>query len=355
MTRARAKPRQIRRGTQSVTAQDVAREVGVSPMTVSRVIAGSANVSEETRERVLAAASALNYAPNTAARTLASAAPARFGLLFSNPSSAWLSSLLVGTLDETGRRGAQLLIAPCEPGSPRSERAAVNRMVAGQVAGLLLPPPLCESPAVLKAIIAAGAPAVAIAMGVPRADISCVRVDDEKAAAEMTRRLLVLGHRHIGFITGNPNQSASARRLAGFERAMREFGVGARKSVAQGEFSYASGLAAANRLLDRKDRPTAIFASNDDMAAAAVSLAHRRGLDVPRDLSVAGFDDTAVATTLWPELTTIRQPIARMAAAAVELLLRGIQERRAGGRAAISDLVLEHLLVERGSTAPPRA
>jgi LacI family transcriptional regulator len=340
--------RQLRRGSQAVTAADVAREVGVSPMTVSRVIAGAGNVSEDTRERVLSAAKALNYAPNAAARSLASASPSRFGLLFSNPSGNYLSSLLVGTLDEMGRRGSQLIIARCEAGDAKSEREAIRQI--GQVAGMLLPPPLCESPAVLRAIAAAKTPAVAIAMGVPRGDISCVRIDDQKAAHDMMWHLLSLGHRHIGFIAGNPDQSASERRLAGFEQAIRQFGQGARKTVVPGQFTYASGLAAARRLLDRKDRPTAIFASNDDMAAAVVSLAHRRGLDVPRDLSVAGFDDTAIATTLWPELTTIRQPIADMAARAVDLLMQELKDHRAGARPKASDIVLEHALVERAST-----
>ncbi len=319
-------------------------------MTVSRVFAGG-NVSTDVRERVLAAARRLNYAPNAAARSLASAAPARFGLLFSNPSSAYLSALLVGTLDELGRRGLQLTIARCEPGDAASERAAMRQILAGQVAGVLLPPPLCESATVLRAIATSRTPAVAIATGEAREDMSAVRIDDFAAAREMTAHLLELGHRHIGFIAGDPNQTASACRRAGFEQAMRDAGSGARASAAQGHFTYASGLSAAQRLLDRKDRPTAIFASNDDMAAAVVSLAHRRGLDVPRDLSVAGFDDTAVATTLWPELTTIRQPIADMAAAAVDLLEREVREHRAGGRPAPSDIVMAHTLVKRQSTA----
>lgn len=323
-------------------------------MTVSRVLAGAGNVSVDVRERVLAAARRLNYAPNAAARSLASAAPARFGLLFSNPSSAYLSALLVGTLDEMGRRGLQLTIARYEPGDPASERGAIRQILAGKAAGVLLPPPLCESAAVLRAIAASRTPAIAIATGGPREDMSCVRIDNVEAAHEMTAHLLKLGHRHIGFIAGHPNQTASAQRRAGFERAMRDFGGGARSSIVQGQFTYASGLAAARRLLDRKDRPTAIFASNDDMAAAVVSFAHRMGLDVPRDVSVAGFDDTAIATTLWPELTTIRQPIAGMAAAAVELMVQELHERRAGRSVKFADRVMEHQLVKRQSTSAIR-
>jgi LacI family transcriptional regulator len=117
--------------------------------------------------------------------------------------------------------------------------------------------------------------------------------------------------------------------------------------IQQGYFTYRSGLEATETLLTRKNPPTATFASNDDMAAAAVSVAHRRGLDVPRDLSVVGFDDTPTATTVWPELTTVRQPIAAMAGSAIELLLRSIRQRTDGDARVVSDHVMAHVLIKR--------
>jgi LacI family transcriptional regulator len=354
MTKSKSPPPAGRRRSEFVTAHDVARRVGVSAMTVSRVVAGAKNVGVDTRKRVLAAVQELNYRPNTAARTLASAMPARVGLLYSNPSNAYLSALLVGALDEMSRRGSQLIIADCAPGDARSERRAVRGMLKGQIAGILLPPPLCESPAVLAEIAAAGSVAVGIAMGEASAKISCVRIDDRKAAYDMTNHLIQLGHRRIGFIAGHPNQKASAQRQAGFERAMSEAGPGMRPGIVQGYFSFQSGLEAAEQLLDRKSRPSAIFASNDDMAAAAISVAHRRGLETPGDISIAGFDDTAIATTVWPELTTIRQPIAEMAARAVDLLHTELQQRKAGIDFAMRDIVMPHELVERGSVAGVR-
>jgi LacI family transcriptional regulator len=123
--------------------------------------------------------------------------------------------------------------------------------------------------------------------------------------------------------------------------------------VEQGYFTFRSGIDAGERLIDRDDRPTAIFASNDDMAAAAISVAHRRGLHVPDDLSIVGFDDTSLATTTWPEITTIRQPIAAMAEAAVEMLLGQIRDRRMGhGQGAGEDRVLDHQLIIRESSGP---
>jgi LacI family transcriptional regulator len=176
-----------------------------------------------------------------------------------------------------------------------------------------------------------------------------------KAMREMTLYPIEQGHSRIAFIKGQPTQTASGQRLAGFEAAMEESGIEVDPAlVVQGYFSYKSGLEAAEKLLARKRLPTAIFASNDDMAAAAISVAHRRGLDVPNDLSVVGFDDTPVATTVWPELTTIRQPIAAMAEAAINLLLHKIRRPKDRHAQAAVDHLVPYVLVKRDSVAPPR-
>jgi LacI family transcriptional regulator, galactose operon repressor len=335
-----------------VTAEDVARRAGVSPMTVSRVINGYKNVREATREAVLAAAKELSYAPNLAARSLASAEQARIGLPYVNPSAAYISEFLVGMLDEVGRHGAQLVLVRCEPGDVAAERAAVRQLIGGQVSGVLLMSPLSDSAAMREEVEASGLPTVLVGASAPHGDFSCVRIDDRKAAFDMTQRIIELGHRRIGFISGHPNMAASAERQAGFELALRELAPGAEKTIVQGYFSYQSGLLAAERLLSGKKPPSAIFASNDDMAAAVVSVAHRRGLDVPRDVTVVGFDDTSIATTLWPELTTVRQPIGKMAAAGVKLLLGKMRSRRDGAHEAASNMIMAHTLIERQSSAP---
>jgi LacI family transcriptional regulator len=135
---------------------------------------------------------------------------------------------------------------------------------------------------------------------------------------------------------------------------MADAGLQDEEAVEQGFFTFRSGLDAAERLLDRKTPPTAIFASNDDMAAAVISVAHRRGFHVPGDLTVVGFDDTSPATTVWPELTTIRQPVSAMAAAAVELLLADLRHRRGGGGGLSQEMVLDHELIIRQSSGPPK-
>lgn len=321
-------------------------------MTVSRVINGEKNVRESTREAVNAAIKALNYAPNPAARSLAGADLIRIGLLYSNPSAAYLSEFLVGSLDQCSRSNIQLIVEKCDEG--RAEEAAA-RLVASGVDGIILPPPLCDFADVTRALHEANTPAVAVATGSPPDDVSAVRIDDFAAAQTMTRRLIGLGHRRIGFIKGHPNQTASRQRHEGHLAALAEAGLpSAEELVAQGYFTYRSGFEAAERLLALKAPPTAIFASNDDMAAATIAAAHRAGLDVPRDLTVVGFDDSALATTVWPELTTIRQPIADMSRQAVTLLFDEIRSRRAGEKAQHPHALQAFALVERQSDGPPK-
>ncbi|HVZ99170.1 MAG TPA: LacI family DNA-binding transcriptional regulator [Caulobacterales bacterium] len=343
--------RTSRRGGKAATAEDVARLARVSPMTVSRVVNGEKNVSATTREAVLAAVRQLSYAPNFAAKSLASAEQPRVGLPFANPSAAYLTEFLIGMLDQLGRAGAQLVLVRCEPGEALSERAAMRQLLEGQVSGVLLTAPLSDSASIRQAIAEAETPAVVVGAGRFYGDISHVRIDDRQAAYDMTRKIVALGHRKLGFISGHPNQTASAARTAGFQAAVRDLAPDARVWMEQGYFTFQSGLGAAERLLSGEERPSAIFASNDDMAAAAVSVAHRRGLDVPRDLSVVGFDDTAIATTLWPELTTVRQPIGDMGIQAVNLLLQQIRARRDGVAFKPADIVMPHVLIERQSSA----
>jgi LacI family transcriptional regulator len=342
-----------RRSRGSVTVQDVAREAGVSAMTVSRVVNGGTNVRETTREAVLAAIAKLNYSPNSAARSLAAGEATQIGLLYSNPSTAYLSQFLIGALAAARRAGCHLVLEACEGERPEEQAEATRGFIQTHVQGVILPPPLSEAGAVRDELEAAGIPWVSVAMGLPPAGSLNVRIDDFAAASAMTRHLIDLGHRTIGFIRGNPNQTSSGERYRGFMAAVEAAGLdlGA-MPVEQGYFTFRSGIVASERLLDRPVPPTAIFASNDDMAAATVGVAHRRGLHVPQDLSVVGFDDTALATTMWPELTTVRQPIAAMAEAALTMLL---DELRAPGAPEDGQQVLAHELIVRESSGPPPA
>lgn len=342
----------VRRKGRAVTIDEVAALANVSPMTVSRVVNGYGKVRESTRERVTQAVRELGYTPNQAASSLAAAQDTRIALIYTNPSAAYLRELLVGALNGASRTAAQLVIDTWENFDAEQQRHAA-RALAKTVAGAILPPPLCESKAIVSELVNAGVAVVAIASGRFSQEISSVRIDDFHASREITAHLIALGHTRIGYIKGNPNQTASARRYEGFQAAMSEAGLTLDSAlVQQGYFTYRSGLDATEKLLGLRKPPTAIFASNDDMASAVISVAHRRGLDVPRDLSVVGFDDTSAATTVWPELTTIHQPIASMADSAIDILLRNIRRKDRNTRVVV-DHVLPHQLVSRDSVAPP--
>jgi LacI family transcriptional regulator len=321
-------------------------------MTVSRVINGAPNVRPATREAVTAAITALDYVPNPAARTLASANLIRIGLLYSNPSAAYLSELLMGVLDQVSTGNVQLVVEKC--GHDGDNEAVVHRLIKNGIDGLILPPPLCDSPAVAELLVRCGMPAVAIASGQPSNDLCAVSIDDRRAACEMTEYIRALGHQRIAIILGDANQTVTQRRFQGYRDALARSGLlQIDELVAHGLFTYRSGLDAAEYLLGLKDPPTAIFASNDDMAAATVAVAHRRGLDVPGDLTVCGFDDTALATTIWPELTTIRQPIAEMSRVAIEVLLGEVKRCRAGEQRKSPHVLIDFALIRRQSDAAP--
>jgi LacI family transcriptional regulator len=334
------------------TIADVAKESGFSPMTVSRVINGEKNVRETTRQAVLGAVKKLNYSPNLAARTLAGADQIRIGLLYSNPSAAYLSRFLVGSLEQARLSHVQLIIKDCADEEDAVE--AIHALIASNVDGIIMSPPLCDSEELLKMIGDEAILAVVVANWHPPESVSAIRIDDIAAAAEMTRHILSLGHRRIGFIKGNPLHKASSQRLAGFEFALQEAGIALDSSlIVDGQFTYRSGLSAAETLLSLPERPTAIFASNDDMAAATVTVAHRYHLDVPGDLTVCGFDDTDFAQSIWPELTTIHQPIASMSRAAIDLLVEHIRDQRAGRERQSTEKLMDFTFVRRDSDAPP--
>lgn len=326
-------------------------------MTVSRVVNGDPRVRESTREKVLEAVRALDYVPNPAARSLAGGRHCRIVLIHANPSAAFLSELLVGALAEAVLADAELVVETRPEAEDPSAFAA--RLASHRIDACLLPAPLCDDPLLVESLSRAGLPVVQIATGTPSAMAHAVTIDDEAAAHAMTRRLVSLGHRRIGLVCGAPDQTASALRRAGYERALAEAGITVESALIEaGDFTYRSGMQAAERLLDLPQPPSAIFASNDDMAAGCMASAHRRGLDVPRDLSICGFDDTAMATTVWPELTTIRQPIARMARSAVQIAATHIRRRDAGPAGSPQEVRRECLpyeLVARDSDGPAPA
>lgn len=321
-------------------------------MTVSRVINGEGNVREETRVNVLSAIEKLNYAPNRAARSLAGGAQLRIALMFDNPSASYLSEFLMGALEEASKIDAHLEVQNCE--TPSDALKLMRKLAEGGISGFILPPPLCDDQRVLDLANEIGAIAIAVGPGKAVGTSGTVMIDDFEAAYDMTKHIIGLGHTKIGFIIGNPEQISSGRRLNGFTSAMEDAGLEIdNRMVVQGRFTYRSGLAAAEKLLALPERPTAIFASNDDMAAATVAVAHRNDLEVPTDISVCGFDDTAMASTIWPELTTIRQPIREMTGWAVGAIARISRAKRGDEQSRTEKSIMPYELIRRDSDAAP--
>lgn len=319
-------------------------------MTVSRVINQNVKVSEPLRAKVMASIKALNYSMNMAARSTRSGmGGVRIGVLYSNPSSSYLNEVMLGGLEQSSRLGCQLILEKC--GGLASQKAAMKRLLDAGVDGVILPPPLCDSPATVQMLTRAGIPVLALATAKPLEAVSAVRIDDYQGALTMTRYLIRLGHTRIGFIKGDPTHTPTGLRYEGFLVALKEAGIEFNsKWVAEGLFTYRSGLDAGRALLDGEDRPTAIFASNDDMAAAVVAVAHGKHIRIPEDLSVCGFDDTPVASTIWPELTTIHQPIVAMGRTSVSTIFEKIKASKSGAEVEPVHHLMKFTLMERGST-----
>lgn len=303
------------------TITDVAKQAGVSMKTVSRVLNNEPNVAKTTRERVMAAAAELHYRPNMAARGLASSRSYLIALLYDNPNPSYITHIQRGAISACRESGYHLMLEPMTTDLASGPEAEDLLRRLG-VDGVILTPPLSDSQPLRDKLTALGIRFVAVAPGDP-GDVPAVRMNDVEAAAEMADYLIANGHTDIGFIIGHPGHVASARRQEGFEQALRQAGIVCRpERLQQGDFTFRSGVEAAEMLLsDPNDRPSAIFASNDDMAAGVVSVAGRLGVDVPGSLSVCGFDDTPIAQIIWPQLTTVAQPIRKMGKKAAEMLI----------------------------------
>jgi LacI family transcriptional regulator len=341
-----------RRSSSAITISDVAALAGVSAMTVSNVLNGRKKVQDATREAVEAAVRELGYTPNAAAQALASAAQLRVGLIYRNPQSAFLSAVLVGALNAATQLGAQLLIRYCDDENEQATLETLNGLIRSGAGALLLPPPYCEIVDRSPELFDLGVPMMAMSSGRELSRLPGVRIDDYGAALAMTERLIALGHKRVALIGGPSQHYASASRLAGYRSALEIAGIAFDPSlVADGDFTYDSGLAAASQLLTLPSPPTAIFATNDDMAAAVVSEAHRRGLDVPGNVAIAGFDDTPIAVKIWPRLTTVRQPIADISELATRRAIEAIRNTNRPDPESPGTTHVDFEIIERESTA----
>lgn len=329
--------------------KEVAELAGVSQMTVSRVINSPDKVKAATAARVRDAIAQLNYRPNPMAQGLAGGGSVMVGLLFNNPSINYLGEVLLGALRGCRDRNHQLVVDDYFNAHQTPDFAALAEHLR-QIGldAVIICPPLGEDDGIRQALEAEGIICVWVSPGKTVQSKLAVRMDDEGAAFAMTSHLIKQGHKRVGFIRGPDDHSATFLREQGYRRAIEEHGLTPSEDlIAKGHFTYRGGMIAARKLLVLDQPPTAIFASNDDMAAGAIASALRLGHSVPEDVSVAGFDDTPLATSIWPTMTTVRQPISGMAEQAVhlidELLHHNTDEKL---------VTLDYKICERESTRP---
>lgn len=325
------------------TIRDVARRAQVSIKTVSRVLNNERYVRADTRQKVQAAVAELAFHPSHAARSLGGRRSFQIGLICDNPNPYYVHELQLGIRDRAVEDGVRLIAQPYDRGAEGLLYEISSLIDATHVDGLILTPPVTDQRSILDHLLERGVKLVRVQPGSQIALTPSVAIDNRAAAQTMTGRLIELGHRRIGFVGGPADYAVSAEREAGYRAALQMSGLTADPAlIASGDFSFGAGAAAAAQLIPAG--ASAIFAASDAMAAGVLGEAHRRGLRLPHDLSVAGFDDSALASSVWPPLTTVRQPLRALGWQAADLLLTDTPDepRR----------LLPFELIERGSTAP---
>ena len=332
-----------------IRIEDVAAAAGVSMKTVSRVLNHEPNVREETRRRVEEVVARLQYRPNPSARSLAGQRSYVVALAYDNPSRNYLMEIQSGVLEACRAQHYTLVLAPVTFGQ-RGYMADITSLVEHfGLDGVLLIPPLTDDKTLLAQLDEHEIPFASISPRSRRGRIG-VTVDEHAAVCDLVAELVALGHRRIGHIKGHKAHGACAWRFTGYRDALERAGIEFDPDlVVDGEFTFESGVHGANQLLDLKDPPTAIFAANDDTAAGVIRVAGLRGLSVPRDLSVCGFDDTPISRHIFPALTTVRQPTRDMGRVATLELLNSIRDPDAGRM-----IPIQYTLELRESIAPPR-
>jgi LacI family transcriptional regulator len=338
-----------RRPLTKPTIRDIAGLAGVSIATVSRVLNGRPDVSEETREAVLRVVREHRYSANRNARGLSAGRTGLIGVTLPIVQAPYFSFILSGAAEALYERDMRVVLCPTQHEHDR-EVSLLERVVDGVTDGALLVLPE-ESNEELRALSGHGYRFVVVDPLRPLDEsIPAVSAAHSSGANEAMQHLLSLGHRRIAAITGPSGWMATTERLKGYHAALGAAGVMPDPELTvESDFRISGGSEAASRLLDLADPPTAIFAFNDNLAIGVLQAARARGLSVPDDLSIVGFDDTEEAPIVSPPLTTVRQPLAEMGRMAVSLLLRLLENQ------SFETLRVELAtkLVLRDSTAPP--
>ncbi len=312
-----------------VTIDDVASLAGVSIKTVSRVVNREPNVRTATKVKVEDAIKSLGYRPNPSARNLASHRARLIALVYDDTSvyettsAGYIIKMQEGVLRACQPEGFDLLIQPCNYRDDDAGEKLRDQLVQARPSGIVVAAPLSNMPKIVDAVKATDTPYVLLSTGNGKDNkLFEVATNDRQISAEMTNYLASLGHTRIAFIKGDRTHTAVGNRFDGYLDGLQNAGLPyVEELVIEGDNSIESGQHCAENLLTRENRPTAIFAANDDMAAGVIRVASRLDIRIPKELSVAGCDDIALAQILFPSLTTIRQPLRSMAESATRALI----------------------------------
>lgn len=338
---------------------DVANHAGVSLKTVSRVLNNEPHVQDALRHKVHASVKELGYIPSASARSLRSSRTYTFHLISRTVEGNFVNTVQSGALRASQKHGYNLMVSLMSfetLNNPESLSAWSQTFIAQKRPdGIILVPPYSDSVLFNDIINKAGIPISRIGPN-EIDDINNVNIaiDDSVAAKEATNHLISLGHRRIGFIRGYEDHGATHKRYKGYCSALKDAGIDIDPALVKpGIFSFESGMNAGLELLALEDRPTGIFAANDDMAAGVIVAAYRSNIKVPEEVSVIGFDDSELAERIWPTLSTIRQPLFKYGEQAVEYLVNraGNKTKNDNNQPSWTD-ILDYEFILRESTGP---
>ncbi len=327
------------------TINDVAEKAHVSKKTVSRVINREPSVKPVMIERVNRAIAELHFSPNPQARSLALGRSFLVGLIYENPSPTYVVNMQLGILDVLRPAGMELVVHPCRRDA-ESLLGDVRSFIERQrLDGVILPPPLSEDERLIALLRETGCPYVRIACTALDDPAVMVVSNDHLGARQAAERLFGLGHTSIALVRGPTSYRSSRERGQAFLAALAEHDIMVGEDYdIEGGYTFESGVTAGHRLLDLPHPPTGVFALNDDMAIGIMQAARERALDLPRDLSVIGFDDLPMAGRVWPNLTSVRLPIRDMGCLASNKLLAQL-----GSEAPTDVQLIEPTLITRQS------
>lgn len=346
-------PRRGLGGEKKPTINDVARLAGVSKKTVSRVINQSPFVKEETRENINRIIAEIGFSPDPQARGLAFRRSFLIGLVYDNPNPQYVVNMQLGMLDAMRGSGYELVVHPCNRNNP-TFLADFRRFIERQkLSGVVLTPSVSEDDRVKTILDEVGCAYIRIA-SVPVDEPEHIIVSNDRLGGRAAaRHLAELGHTRIGFISGPPSFRSSHERRGGFEEELKDRKLKLPDDhVMQGAYTFETGISCGAELLKLNPRPTAIFAANDEMAAGVLHAIRRAGLTCPDDVSVVGFDDFQIASSVWPPLTTVRTPTREIGRMAAEKLIGATDDDDEHPREAAP--ATSPALVVRDSTGPAK-